>query len=1139
MKKSAFKLGMPSLWLPPKILLIMKLIIIIMTTFLIQVSAAGLAQTVTLQEKNASLRGVLTEIRRQTGYDFIFDAKHIENAQKVNLSVSNLKLEIVLNELFKDQNLSYSIKDKFIVLEPKKETIFERIANALKRIDVRGRIVDDQGNPIANANVVWVDGKKGYVTNANGEFYMQAIDEGAELTISYVGYNEKKIKALQNLGNVILELSRNKLDDIQVIGYGTTTRRFNVGASYTVNAAEIEKQPVNNLLLALQGRVPGLIVTPNGGAPGASARVQIRGQGTLKGNVNGEFMPYDQPLFIIDGIPFAPQNNKINLTNSLGGNPGQGNTGRMSITDGLGPFNSINPADIESITVLKDADATSIYGTQGANGVILITTKKGKAGDTKIDFRLDRSVNVVARPLKMLNTDQYLDLRRRAIANDQVPADMINGAMFPDLYVFDQTKYTNWYQSFFDRNSNNLTANASISGGSDHTTFIFNTGYSKNEYNFPGDYADQRYSFHSSIQHSALNNRLNFNFGADYSYNNNNSSGNPNVGAAFTLPPNTPDLIDPSGNLVWNYKGTWLSNYQQYAYLKQTRDLQSHNLNTNLRIGYDVLKGLKISTVLGYSRFNTDQNTTEPRISQTPQYYNQSTATFAGNAFQTISVEPQIDYNYTSGRSRFTALLGGAYKKNLYNSNTILGFNYSSDALLGSINGASSFQANDEANIYKYAAAFGRLNYIYDEKYIINLTGRRDGSSNFGPNRQFGNFGSAGLGWIFSEENGFKTLLPFISYAKLSGSYGTSGTDGVAPYQYQSFWKTTTNTTPFQGVRPLVPGNLYNPDYTWSVKRTLNLGLDFSLFKNRLLFNVNWYRSRNDNQLGSYTLPAQTGFNAVLQNFDASIENTGLEFTLSSDNVQSENFRWTSNFNISLNRNKLIAFPGLDSSPYALYYTLGKSVNTVKGYIFNGVNRDNGLFEYRTASGVLTSTPAYGLAAQGGDMTDIGDLQPKFSGGLGNTFSYKGFSLMAFFQFTKQASLNYLAAIYSSQNMPGGFTNLPVQALNYWKNPGDDTKLQKVGTGFDYNITSAAYAFPSSSGAYSDASYIRLKTLSLDYRLPDQYLARAGVKNLRIFVNAQNLLTITGYEVGDPESAGSLYVLPLQRTIAFGLSFNF
>ena len=1120
-------------------ILVMKITTFLLMIGLMQVSAKGYSQ-ISLHEKNASLEKVFTEIKKQTNYVFLYDERQL-NLAPLSIDIKNATLEITLAKLFKDLPVEYSIVERNVLIKPKQKSILTKIKAYFDEIDVRGHVVDKDGNPLAGATISWPEVKGVMTTDSNGDFFMRGVDEKTVFVISYVGYLPKKIKVKPDLGTIKLELLDSKLDEVQVIAYGTNTRRFSVGSAVTVTAQDIEQQPVTNVLLALEGRVPGLTVTPNGGAPGASAKIQIRGQNSLNSNINSQYRAYDQPLFIIDGVPFAPQNNKINISQRFGSDPASSiNSSTATAADGMSPFNTINPSDIESITVLKDADATSIYGSQGSNGVILITTKKGKAGQTTLDAHVDRSVNFVARPIQMLNTQQYLDMRHEAIKNDEIPADQVTSDLFPDLTVYDQNKYTNWYKQFFGGTASTTNGYATLKGGSDHTTFIVTGGYTHSKYNFPGDFADTRYSLHSSVHHSAFNDRLTFDFGTDYSYDKNNSSGQPNAANAFISPPNLPDLLDASGNLVWNYKGSWLSQLQQYAYLKQTSDLQSHSVNTVLNVGYKITKGLRFSTNLGYSRFDVDEIDQLPTSAQSPQYRNVATATFGTSIFQTISIEPQLDYHLNIGKGVFNALLGGSYKKNLYDNTVLTGIGYSSDALLGSINGANEVTALDQSTIYKYAAAFGRLNYMYDQKYIVSLTGRRDGSSNFGTNRQFGNFGSAGLGWIFSEEKFFKNAIPFIGYAKLSASYGTSGGDGIAPYQYQSFYQPNTQVNTFQGVRPYNPVNLYNPDYNWSVKKTLNLGLDVGLLDNRILLNGTWYQSRSDNQLTNYALPSQTGFSSVLQNFNATVQNRGLEFTLTSTNIKSTDFSWTTNFNIAFNRNKLLAFPGLESSPYALYYSIGKSTSTVIGYRYKDVNPTTGLFEFYKANGEVTSSPVYGVASQGGDMVPVADLQPKFTGGFGNTFRYKNFSLTAFFQFVKQTSANYLSAIYSAQSMPGGMVNIPVAALNHWRNPGDISDLERLSTAlYTYDAQDAAYSFTQSSGAYSDASYIRLKTLSLDYRVPDKYLGKCGVKNLRVYINAQNLLTITGYQVGDPQSAGSLYSFPLQRTVAGGLSFNF
>ncbi|RQO74464.1 SusC/RagA family TonB-linked outer membrane protein [Pedobacter sp. KBW06] len=1122
-----------------KFLLIMKMIIFLLTTAIMQVSAGSFAQKITLDKSKAPLGQIINEITVQSGYDFLYNAKLLELTSPVTIRVKDASLEEVLAICFKNQPLTYKVEDNAVWLKKKENSFLGGILKQLKLIGIRGRVVDSEGKALSGASVIDMAGKKGISTDENGQFYLADVEEEAFLTFSYIGYITRTLKARANMGDIVLQVANSKLDAVQVVGYGTTTRRFSVGATATVTADEIQKQPVNNVLLTLQGRVPGLVVTPNSGAPGASVRVQIRGQNTLQNNLNG-LAPFDQPLFIIDGVPFAPQNGRINLLNTFGSREPGAKTSTLSESDGFSAFSSINPANIESITILKDADATSIYGSQGSNGVILITTKKGKAGKTDLGVHIERGVNFVARPLEMLNTDQYLELRREAIRNDQVPNDWITPMMFPDLTLFDQGKYTNWYKQFYNRTSNNTVANASLSGGTQSTNFRINGGYSKADYNFPGDFADELFSFHSSVQHNALGDRLNIEFGTDYSYEKNNTSGSPNVSQAFTLAPNVPDLLDSQGNLVWKYGDTWLSAFQQYAYLKQASRLQNYNLNSHLRLGYNIVKGLKFSTNLGYSRVGVNQDSSIPLGSLTPEFAGQSSAAFVKSVFETLNVEPQIDYQYHTGKGRFTALLGGTYKKTINNSSALLGYDYATDALLGSINGARTTSASDEASQYKYVALFGRLGYIYKERYIINLTGRRDGSSNFGPNRQFGNFGSVGLGWIFSEEGNFKKALPFVSYAKLSGNYGTSGSDGVAPYQFQSFWSPVNSVNPFQGTRPFVPGNLYNPEYSWALKRTLNLGLDIGIAGDLLLFNLAWYSSRSNNQLSNYILPAQTGFSSVLRNFDAEVENTGLEFSLNSTNVKSKNFSWTTNFNISFNRNKLLAFPGLENSPYAYVYTLGKSVNTVKGFNYKGVNPTTGLFEFHKPNGELTSTPNDELSEKGGDIVPLADLQPKFIGGLGNTFTYKNLSLTTFFQFAKQTSLNYKYSLYNpSRALPGGMINLPTAALAHWQKDGDIADLQRVSTGFDFQPMLAAQAFSQSSGVYSDASYIRLKTVSLEYRLPERIFTKAGMTNLRVFVNAQNLLTITGYKVGDPEKAGNLYSFPLQRTVTGGLSFNF
>jgi len=1131
----------------------MKLTTLMLFLAFMQVSASTLAQKVTLSERNASLTTIFEQIRNQTGYDFAYTTSTIKAAKLVTIDVKNVDLNEVLDRIFSGQPLNYTIENKSVVVSIKEASLFDQLSAKVKAVlniptEIGGTVTDTLGHPLVGATVS-IKGKNLITqTDSKGNFSFPNMPQGNyTLVVSYIGY-EKLETSITNTGKYehlafVLRLGSSQLDQVRVIAYGTDSRRFSVGSVSTVTAADIEKQPISNPLLALQGQAPGLNVTATSGIPGSQVLVQVRGQNSLNltqiPNQNPQ-KPYDQPLFIIDGVPFASQNNNVNQFASLVA--AQSNSGGINPANtGISPFGNIDPADIESISILKDADATSIYGTQGSNGVILITTKKGKPGATTFDLNVNTGFNSVGRPVQLLNTQQYLQLRKDAYASDGVtPTNDPNNFLgyAPDLTIFDQNKYTNWGKVIYGQNTTNTDVHGSLSGGSATNTFLISTGYNRSTYNYPGDFADQRYTLHSNIHHNSQDYRLTIDLTTDFGYDQNNSAGF-GGGTDVVLPPNLPNLRDPSGNLLWNYKGVDLTSDQFYSTLLQPTDLQNYNFNTAFHISYKLFDGLSIGTNLGYNRNTTDENSINPGVAQNPAYLNRQ-ANFSANTFQTVNIEPQINYNKNIGKGVFSALIGSTYKKNTNNSTYTTGQGYSNDNFLGSINSAPTVAAMDGYNIYKYSAGFARLNYIYDSEFILNLTGRRDGSSNFGPGRQFGNFGSVGAGWIFSEEKIFKKSPSVLSYGKLSGSYGTSGSDGATAYQYQALYASFPNYLPnFQGIRPSFPFNLYNPDYSWALKKSLNLALDLGFFNNRLLFNATYYRDRESNQLVNYPLPIQSGFPTVLGNLDATIQNQGLEFAVSSTNIKAQNFTWKTNFNVSFNRNKLLAFPNLANSSYASTYEIGQPTSIIYGYKYKDVNPQTGLFEFYTKNGTVTSSPAYGPASTGGDEVPIGNLEIKYTGGLGNTFTYKQFSLYIFCQFSSRNAPNYLAEIYST-NQLGLEYNQPVAVLNnYWKAPGDVAQLQRLASSYGSTAIGPAIRFPQSSGAYGDDTYLRIKTASLSYQVPNTLLNKVHIKAASVFVNGQNLLTFTDYKVGDPETPGVFTSFPIQRILAFGLNLKF
>jgi TonB-linked SusC/RagA family outer membrane protein len=1123
----------------PKILLIMKLTTLMLIIGLLQVSAKGFSQ-ISLKENEAPITKVLESIKQQSGYYFFYDEDQLKD-KKVSITITNSSLEETLSECFKSLPFSYEVIGKNVVISrlkvAKAPTLLASVIS--DTVNVHGRVVDNSGQPLPGATitVTYKNIAHASIADKNGEFAF-SVNKGTLLRISFVGYTAREIKAASNLGDIALQQFNATLDETRVIGYGTESRRFSVGSTSSITAKDIENQPVTNILQALEGQIPGLVVTPSNGVPGSQNTLQIRGQNSLKNNptISSTIKPYDQPLIIIDGVPFAPQNNVINQF--TGSEISAGGTSLSNSNTGLTGLNSLNPSDIESISVLKDADATSIYGSQGANGVILITTKKGKPGKTNLTADINTSVNAVARPTPLLNTPQYLQLRNNALKADGTTITPGNSSSYPDLTVFDQNKYTNWYDKIFVRTPITTNAHLQLSGGTVNNTFIIAGGYTHQDYNYPGNYADNRYTLHSNLHNSSLNNKLTIDFTSDFSYDRNTLGGYGGAGKIL-LPPNTPDLVDPNGNLVWSYKGVNLSNYQFNSFLKRDFSNDIYSLNEDLNIVYKILRGLNFTLNMGYNRFNNLETDITPSTAQSPAYGpTTGNNAFANSIYQTVNIDPSINYNRSIGKGTFTALIGVNYKKNSSYATSIAGSGYTNDNLLGSINGAPTVTVSDNSSIYKASAIFGRLTYVYDQKYTVAVTGRRDGSSNFGPGRQFGNFGSLGLGWIFSEENFFKPLQSVISYAKISSNYGTTGSDGIGPYQYQPFWQPIASSTTFQGTKAYQPLNLYNPNYSWATSKKLNLALDLGFFNNRLLLRGNYYIDREGNQLTDYPLPAIAGFTSVVENLNATVQNSGWEIDINSTNIKTKDFVWTSSFNTSINRNKLISFPGLANSSYANLYEIGMPTSISHVFRYKDVNPTTGVFEFYTANGGVTSTPVSATAAKGGDLVPISYAVPKFNGGFGNSFSYKRINLSFFFQFSKQTALNWLYAIYSN-TAPGGITNEPVQVLgNYWQKPGDNTPLQKLTASYG-DAYNAAFSMIRSTGVYQDDTYLRLKTLSVSYSLPTSITRRMNMTNFRLFIRTQNLLTFTNYKVGDPEQPGSLTAIPLQRTLDLGLSFNF
>lgn len=1079
------------------------------------------AQSVSLSLQQEPIEKAFGSIEAQTKYRFVYGEETVSKARPVTLSLNKVSLQEALSKIFAGQPLTYSVEDRYIMIKAGKE-------NRPVTIDVKGEVMDEDDKPLQGVTVTDKRSSKTTITNDRGEFILHDINEHAVLVFSFIGREtvELPVTGKTRLSVRMIMVSKT-LDETIIQAYGTTTRRLSTGDISKITADEISEQPVSNPIAALQGRVPGLIINQTSGVPGSSFTIQIRGQNTISPNANSMVPPLDNPLFIIDGVPFAPQNTNINLFQSLA-SPGT-NVMYNNAYGGISPFNSINPADIESIEILRDADATAIYGSRGANGVILITTKKGRPGKAKFQINVATGISHITRSMPLLNTSQYLAMRREAFANDGLTPNLnlYDRGYAPDILIFDSTRNIDWKDYFFGRSARTTDLNASFSGGSGSTQFLVGAGYRHDSYIFPGDFGNDRGSVNLSLHHNSSDQRFTLDLSSGYSIVENNSSRSPSALTAFTLPPNYPDLKNTDGSLNWNYRGLDLYD-NPLAYTGQPYTLQTHNLISSLQLSYRLFQGLVLKSSFGYNSLTNRETSQLPKSSQDPAQFPRASASFGYNDFETWITEPRVEYKKTFGNKNFTILAGGTLQKNTNAQNTVMGFNYANDKLLGSITGAATTFASDAYSEYKYAAMFARMNFNWANRYLVNLSGRRDGSSRFGPGRQFGNFGSLGLGWVFSEEAFIKNSIRTLSFGKLRMSYGTTGNDNIGDYQFLPRWLPSPS---YSGTPGYIPQNLFNPGFNWSVNRKLEAGLDLGFVNDKILFSVVWYRHRTGNQLISYQLPSQAGFTSVVANFPASIENSGWELQASTVNIKTKRFSWSSSFNLTIPKNKLLAFPGMEATPYRNRYVIGQSLNVINVFRYLGINDSTGIYMFQSKDGKPTSEPV--------DFTDYfvqGSLDPNFYGGLGNNLSYKGFRLDIFFQFAKQLGRNYLQQINNFP--PGNFANQPAAVLDRWQMIGDEAAIEKFTSNNRTAAANAATILKNSGAAFSDASYLRLKTLALSYSLNDRLLKKMHLEDWQFYLNAQNLLTFTGYKGNDPETQSFYSVPPLKMLVA-GIRLTF
>ncbi len=1051
---------------------------ILLPLWLLCLAFSSRAQSISLTVENQALEKVMASIEQQSGHHFIYSSEMMSLSKPVTASFRNETLVRALEICFKDQPLTYTLNDKHIVLQVKKP----KAAAEEKRV-FTGQVVDEKGEGLPGISVLIKGTSKGTTTDAKGQFLLDDVPVSFRLEISGVSIETREI-AITNTSFLKIETTQKlgELDQTVVIAYGSAKKRYLVESVSKVKGEDISKQSVSNPILALGGRVAGLQIIQGSGVPGSNVTIRLRGRNSLANGLD--------PLIVVDGVPFP--STPVNTT---------------FLPAGISPspFDFLNPADIQSVEVLKDASATAIYGSRGANGVILITTKKATISKTLVSVNASSGFGKVTRTMNLLNTEQFRIMRLEAFRNDNSTPTNSNA---PDLKLWDSTKYTDWQERLIGNTMTFSDLNTSVSMGNQHTRFLCATGYRRESTVFAGDFYSEKISAMTNVNHRSVNKK--FEISVSLSFMQNRSVlPKDDLTNYIRTAPNAPEIFTSDGKLEWA-NSTWVNPWT--SVLQYTiGSNQTWQMNTNL--SYKFLPCLEFRVTGGYTSIYNNDSYRSPMASLNPSTNPQSKSGWNKRDIQIKIFEPQLIFSSIVGkRNNFNLLVGASIQSSENNGMFVQGTGYANDDLLGSVTSANSISVTSETAIkYRYAAVFSRMQYDFDKRYLVSISARRDGSSRFGPESRFANFYSIGSGWVWTSEKWMKNAK-WISSGKLRASYGTTGNDQIGDYKYLDLYG--PSSTQYMNGAIYNPIQLYSPRYNWEKVRKTELGLDIALMDSRILLTLNYFYNKTTNQLVNYTLPITTGFSGVLRNIPAVISNSGWEVEANIDLLRKGRFKWNASLNITIPKNELVSFYNFESSTYASIYVIGKPLNVVKSFESKGVDPNTGLY-------VFTDFDKDGKITSSKDQQKVISTVVKYYGGIENTFYYGKFSFSFHFGFSKQPyARNYL----NSFQKPGSIENQPDWVLNRWQISGDLTNTQRFTSTASQPSTSYSN-YRQSDAAYSDASFVRLRNV--------QFMYRSGW--YRVWVAGQNLLTISHFKGLDPET---LNLLPPIKTLSAGINLN-
>ena len=1000
---------------------------------------------------------------------------------------------------------------------------------------VSGRVTDQaSGGGLPGVTVLLKGTTNGVSTNSDGSFNLSVPDNGGTLVFSSVGMTtQERAIGTESQLNVALAQDAKQLSEIVVVGYGSQNKTLVTGAVTSVDAKQFEGQPVAGLDQVLQGRASGVQVTQNSGTPGGGVSVRIRGNNSISAG--------SDPLYVIDGVP---------INTGSYSNVGVGNQQLNALSD-------INPNDIASIEVLKDASAAAIYGSRAANGVVLVTTKHGKSGRTKVDLNYYTGVQQTIKRAEVLNGQEAQDL-----INEQ----RVNGGLAPRYVAANPTAAqvlftgadTNWQNEIF-RTAPVSNYSATVSGGDAKTKFLLS-----------GTFFDQqgiiiasgfkRGSGRLNLEHSISDRvRVGSNLSLSRSLSNRIANDNNIYGvlsAAVLLGSQTP---------VYNPDGTYgrdpFSSVENpvAAALEPTLQARNGRLIGNVFAEVEPVKNLRLRTSFGADYLTLKEDQFLPNVLLQAVGSNGSGTS---NNRSDVNWLNETTANYTktfNDDHNVNLLLGGSVQKSVQEGIQATATNFPGNTIRTLAAGSLKSQASSDATVWTLVSGFARLNYDFRGKYIVAASVRRDGSSRFGKNNQYGVFPAASLAWRVGQEDFLKDN-DIVSELKVRAGYGQTGNFDIANFASRGlFGVGVNNNANYLQQAGLVPTQIANPDLTWEKSAEYNVGVDFGVFDNRVLLSANVFERNTNKLLLNRQLPLTSGLGSISQNI-GSLQNRGLEFEVTTQNVKSTDFTWTTNFNVSMIRNKVTSL--VDDAPFAAGFAsrvqVGESLGSFYGFQVDRLFQTTDEIAALDAAAKLNNgaTAVYQKDAKPGDIKFvdldnngvinaldqkiIGSAQPNFFGGINNTLGYKGIDLNFFFQFT-QGNEIYNNTRAFAEGMNGQFGQLAT-VRNRWTPTNTNTDMPRAVNG-DPNTNRRT-----STRFLEDGSYLRLKTITLGYNLPTNIVSVARLQSARIYVSGQNMLTFTKYQGLDPEistfsgtntALGTDFLtFPQARTIQVGINIG-